>query len=194
MSQCACFNQFSQFKTHFAAGGAAVTLAGYLFVSSRSKAQRQREKEFNEKIKALEDEQLRLTTQGNRFAKDLKLAQSTILGQEATIRKLTESLTTVGNDLSAAEKRLSSAIEITGSKTESLAAVTERELAQQRRRLADVAALKAETDARFVMFEKKVKQCHEVPTPALVVAAPAVASDAQPPQTAEVALSGSPNA
>lgn len=191
---CGCCKSFQQYKTQFAAGGAFVVLSGLYFGNSRSAARAAKDNAVADKLKALEDDNARATAKISALQKEVKVVQTAVLSQESTIRKLADSLTDLARDLAEKSAYLSKAIEEAEAKTQTVEKTSEKELARQRTRLAELSALKAETDARFGLVEKQVMRCREPIAPVLPQPVPTVVSETTQTEVTTPAAEGQENA
>jgi hypothetical protein len=177
-ASCPCISEFQKYKTHIGAGVGAVAVTVWMLASARARAYYDQEKQRNERIVIMEETMNVQTQSIKRLQQDLKVAQTAVLGQESTLRKLSDSLIALEKSFLARAEELSKAVDAAGKSVVDTKLRSEHELSSHRSRLAELHASRAETEARLRIFEKQVQQCREVPVapPALAVPAPVIAT------------------
>lgn len=178
-ASCPCISEFQKYKTQIGVGTAAVVVGVWMLASTKARHSYDSEQQRNARVVAVE-EAVNLQTQAiKRIQQDLKIAQTAVLGQETTLRKLSDSLIALEKSFLTRAEELAKAVDAAGKTVVDTGRRSESELSHHRARLAELNASRAETEARLRIFEKQVQQCREVPAPTLVVPAAAVASTTQ---------------
>lgn len=188
-AKCPCFGSYEKYKSQIQIGGLAALGGCLLIWNSTNRARKYVHEKQETRFKNLEDDQMKNSASVVKLQKELKVAQAAILGQEATIRKLTDALSNTEKELLNKTEQLQAAIAKADEKSDEVDKRANYELKEQRKRLAAINALKAETDARFAIFEQKVKQCHDIPAPVVIPADPVVVVAEPVAAPAEVAVS-----
>ncbi|CUG87075.1 Hypothetical protein, putative [Bodo saltans] len=180
-ASCPCVSEFQKYKTQIGAGVGAVVVGVWMLASAKARKSYDQEKQRNERIVVIEETINNQSQSIKRLQQDLKVAQTAVLGQETTLRKLSDSLIALEKSFLTRAEELAKAVDAAGKSVVDTNRRSEHELSSHRTRLAELHASRAETEARLRIFEKQVQQCREVPAPppALVVPAAVIATQTE---------------